>query len=105
MFTVQNTLAFIMWAQITIDSFKYTQLPCKTQRDSQRDLQSQIQDNLGFKKMEKKWTNKQTNRTVAHYQELTLQFKLHKIADTVCYTFLTQINLFMTKFNNIPEIK
>lgn len=54
MFTVQNTPAFIMCAQITIDSFKYTQLPCKTQRDSQRDLQSQIQDNLGFKKMGKK---------------------------------------------------
>ena len=65
MFTVQNTLAFIMWTQITIDSFKYTQLPCKTQRDSQRDLQSQIQDNLGFKKMEKKMkkqTNKQTEQ-------------------------------------------
>ena len=72
MFTVQNTLAFIMQVQITIDYFKYTQLPCKTQRDSQRDLQSQIQDNLGFKKMEKnEQTNKQTNRTVAHYQELT----------------------------------
>ena len=65
MFTVQNTLAFIMWTKINIDSFKYTQLPCKTQRDSQRDLQSQIQDNLGFKKMEKKMkkqTNKQTEQ-------------------------------------------
>lgn len=62
MFTVQNTLAFIMRTQITIDSFKYTQLPCKTQRDSQRDLQSQIQDNLGSKKMGKKRTNKQTNK-------------------------------------------
>ena len=63
MFTVQNTLAFIIWTQITIDSFKYTQLPCKTQRDSQRDLQSQIQDNLGFKKMEKnEQTNKQTEQ-------------------------------------------
>lgn len=52
-----------MWTQITIDSFKYTQLPCKTQRDSQRDLQSQIQDNLGFKKMEKnEQTNKQTEQ-------------------------------------------
>ena len=72
MFTVQNTPAFIMWTKINIDSFKYTQLPCKTQRDSQRDLQSQIQDNLGFKKMEKnEQTNKQTNRTMAHYQELT----------------------------------
>ena len=65
MFTVQNTPAFIMWTKINIDSFKYTQLPCKTQRDSQRDLQSQIQDNLGFKKMEKKMkkqTNKQTEQ-------------------------------------------
>ena len=63
MFTVQNTLAFIMRTQITIDSFKYTQLPCKTQRDSQRDLQSQIQDNLGSKKMGKKRTNKQNSGT------------------------------------------
>ena len=62
-----------MWVQITIDYFKYTQLPCKTRRDSQRDLQSQIQDNLGFKKMEKnEQTNKQNSGTLPR-TNLTVQ--------------------------------
>ena len=62
-----------MWTKINIDSFKYTQLPCKTQRDSQRDLQSQIQDNLGFKKMEKnEQTNKQNSGTLPR-TNLTVQ--------------------------------